>query len=236
MSYKTAGKDTGKTSYVEAAAVGKKPGGLKTSPSGKSGKPYGLNGKLAAAPAKPKPAYASLNQMGGLFRPKVAASSKPKLTYASHTPAAAQIHDAGFGMQFADFPTHGLEMRPREDEAELAEELVEEIAHDGADVNALCETYQLKREELGRLTGFSLRALAEWAAGKLPSQPAWRRLQEVRRLLDALAQIVKRESIPRWLHQRNPAFDQLTPLQVIELGEIDRLWAMVHDMGSGQPE
>ena len=53
MSYKTAGKDTGKTSYVEAAAVGKKPGGLKTSPSGKSGKPYGLNGKLAAAPANP---------------------------------------------------------------------------------------------------------------------------------------------------------------------------------------
>jgi DNA-binding transcriptional regulator YiaG len=79
----------------------------------------------------------------------------------------------------------------------MAEELVEEVAHDGADVNALCETYQLKREELGRLTGFSLRALAEWAAGKLPSQPAQRRLQEVRRLLDALAQIVKRESIPR---------------------------------------
>lgn len=60
--------------------------------------------------------------------------------------------------------------------------------------------------------------------------------KEVRRLLDALAQIVKRESIPRWLHQRNPAFDQLTPLQVIELGEIDRLWGMVYDIGSGQPE
>jgi len=74
----------------------------------------------------------------------------------------------------------------------------------------------LKREELGRLTGFSLRALAEWASGKLPSQPAKRRLQEVRRLLDALAEIVKRESIPKWLHQPNPAFDRLTPLQVIE--------------------
>jgi hypothetical protein len=34
----------------------------------------------------------------------------------------------------------------------------------------------------------------------------------------------------------NPAFGRLTPLQVIELGEIDRLWSMVHDLGSGQPE
>jgi hypothetical protein len=114
--------------------------------------------------------------------------------------------------------------------------LVEDVAITGTDVNALCETYKLRREELGRLTGFSLRALAEWASGKLPSQPAQRRLHEVRRLLDMLAQIVKPESIPRWLHEPNKAFDGLTPLQVIELGEIDRLWAMVHDLGSGQAE
>jgi DNA-binding transcriptional regulator YiaG len=121
-------------------------------------------------------------------------------------------------------------------EEELAEQLVSEIAQSGTDVNTLCETYGLRREELGRLTGFSLRALAEWSSGKLPSQPAKRRLHETRRLLDALAEIVKRESIPQWLHASNPAFDRLTPLQVIELGEIDRLWAMVHDMASGQPE
>jgi hypothetical protein len=102
-------------------------------------------------------------------------------------------------------------------------------------VNVLCRTYYLKREELGRLTGFSLRALAAWAAGELPSQPAKRRLHEVRRLLDALAEIVKREHIPKWLHQRNAVFDDMTPLQVIEFGEIDRLWAMVYDLGSGQP-
>ena len=117
----------------------------------------------------------------------------------------------------------------------MADKLVAEVADHSSDVNVLCETYDLKREELGRLTGFSLRALAEWASGKLPSQPAKRRLQEVRRLLDALAEIVKAESIPKWLHQSNPAFDRLTPLQVIELGEIDRLWAMVHDLSSGQP-
>lgn len=125
---------------------------------------------------------------------------------------------------------------PEEQESELAGKLVAKVAADSADVKALCEDYQLKREELGRLTGFSLRALAEWAGGKLPSQPAKRRLQEVRRLLDALSDVVERESIPQWLHKPNPAFDRLTPLQVIEIGEIDRLWAMVHDLASGQPE
>ncbi|HYG36590.1 MAG TPA: hypothetical protein VEC99_17485 [Clostridia bacterium] len=123
-----------------------------------------------------------------------------------------------------------------EEERELAGRLVQEVENDGSDVDTLCKTYGLKREELGRLTGFSLRALAEWASGRLPSQPAKRRLREVRRLLDALAEIVKRESIPRWLHQPSQAFGGLTPLQVIELGEIDRLWAMVHDLGTGQPE
>ncbi len=117
-------------------------------------------------------------------------------------------------------------------ETKLAERLVTEVSSDNSDVNALCETYKLKREELGRLTGFSLRALADWASDKLPSQPARRRLREVRRLLDALAEVVRVESIPQWLHQTNPEFAPLTPLQVIELGEIDRLWAMVYTLGS----
>jgi DNA-binding transcriptional regulator YiaG len=126
--------------------------------------------------------------------------------------------------------------QPEEKESELAENLISELERQGPDVNSLCQNYKLRREELGRLTGFSLRALAEWASGKLPSQPAKRRLHEIRRLLDALGEIVKPDAIPSWLHQRNRAFDNLTPLQVIEFGEIDRLWAMVHDMSSGQPE
>ncbi len=117
-------------------------------------------------------------------------------------------------------------------ESNLAGELVDQI--NNPDVIQLCEIYGLKREELGRLTGFSLRALAEWASGKLPSQPAMRRLREIRRLLDALAEIVQISAIPDWLHKPNTAFDRLTPLQVIEVGEIDRLWQMVHSLGSGE--
>jgi len=119
-------------------------------------------------------------------------------------------------------------------EEKLAAKLVAAVEKgDDADVVRLCETYGLKREELGRLTGFSLRALAEWSAGKLPSEPARRRLHEIRRLLDALAEVVKVEAIPKWLGRRNPSFENMTPLQVIELGEVDRLWQMVYAMGDG---
>ena len=210
MRYKKASKAKAKASYVEVATIGKKAISLKTSHHGKIGK-HGFKPKLAVA------------------------AMKSKATYRSHMPSSLKIHDAGAGVKFPDVAPFGLETNLPEGETELAEQLVAKLADDSADVNVLCETYDLKREELGRLTGFSLRALAEWASGKLPSQPAKRRLQEVRRLLDALAEIVKAESIPKWLHQSNPAFDRLTPLQVIELGEIDRLWAMVHDLSSGQP-
>jgi len=105
---------------------------------------------------------------------------------------------------------------------------VDAVAMTSPDVHALCNTYHLRREELSRLSGFSLRALADWSAGKLPSLPAQRRLQEIRRLLDALAEIVQPAAIPGWMRTPNPAFDKLSPLQVIEMGEIDRLWQMVH--------
>jgi DNA-binding transcriptional regulator YiaG len=210
MGRKIAKKTKSKPYYIHAVTVSTK-GGQIVRHSGPPVKLYGLKPKAGVA------------------------AGKFKAAYSLHAPSASQVHDAGQGVELAALPT-GLETTPLEQETELAEKLVAEVADSSADVKELCDTYGLKREELGRLTGFSLRALAEWASGKLPSQPAKRRLREVRRLLDALAEIVKRESIPKWLHQPNPAFGPLTPLQVIELGEIDRLWSMVHDLGSGQPE
>jgi hypothetical protein len=167
--------------------------------------------------------------------PDAAASSKPvgngKKRYNIPKASALKFHEAAAGT------TVDLEeSEPDYEETRLAERLVSDLDESSSEVNILCETYGLRREELGRLTGFSLRALAGWAAGELPSLPAKRRLHEIRRLLDALSEIVKRESIPGWLHKSNPAFERLTPLQVIELGEMDRLWAMVHELGSGSPE
>ena len=128
-------------------------------------------------------------------------------------------------------PTSGTLPQAPVREAKLATQLLTEVAAVAPDVDVLCETYGMRREELSRLTGFSLRALADWSSGKLPSQPAQRRLQEIRRFLDALAGLVQPTAIPTWMRSPNPAFGRLTPLQVIELGEIDRLWAMIHERG-----
>ena len=41
--------------------------------------------------------------------------------------------------------------------------------------------------------------------------------------------------VGRWLKAPNPAFDGSTPLQLVERGEMDRLWRMLFDFESGQP-
>ena len=41
------------------------------------------------------------------------------------------------------------------------------------------------------------------------------------------------EAIPQWLDAPNDAFDGLKPLEVIERGEIDRLWNMIFYLESG---
>jgi DNA-binding transcriptional regulator YiaG len=203
----------------------------------KANGPYGNVASYGKKPAEPRIIHSDKSEKAsGLKSERAMAAGKTNSKYTALASAPLELHDAAPALEFPVAAPFGLASAPEVREAELSDELLTEVSHESGDVRELCEKYELKREELGRLTGFSLRALAEWAAGKLPSQPAKRRLQEVRRLLDALAQIVKAQSIPAWLHQRNPAFDHLTPLQVIELGEMDRLWAMVHDLQSGQPE
>jgi hypothetical protein len=46
---------------------------------------------------------------------------------------------------------------------------------------------------------------------------------------------MRQEFIGTWLDTPNPAFDGLKPVEVIERGEIDRIWRMVHEVGSGEP-
>jgi DMSO/TMAO reductase YedYZ molybdopterin-dependent catalytic subunit len=95
--------------------------------------------------------------------------------------------------------------------------------------------YGLKQQTLSRLSGFSLRAVAHWLAGKVPSEVARIRLTELERLLKALAEVVEPAAIESWLQQPNPAFQGSTPLQVIERGETDRLWRMLYELNSGEP-
>lgn len=86
---------------------------------------------------------------------------------------------------------------------------------------------------LARLTGFSERAIAGWESGAPLSEPARRRLLEFERFRQRLAEVVQPESIPEWLDTPNDAFEGLKPVEVIERGEIDRLWNMIFYLESG---
>ena len=54
-------------------------------------------------------------------------------------------------------------------------------------------------------------------------------------LFDGLARVIEPAQVGRWLTNPNPAFDGSTPLQVVERGELDRIWRMLYDLESGQP-
>jgi hypothetical protein len=65
------------------------------------------------------------------------------------------------------------------------------------------------------------------------SEPGRHHIREMERLQQRLAEVVKPESIPGWLETPNAAFGGLKPLEVIERGEIDRLWNMIFYLESG---
>ncbi len=99
----------------------------------------------------------------------------------------------------------------------------------------MAEKFGLRQDTLSRMTGFSLRAVADWASGKQPSAPVRRAITEMDRLLDSLARLMKPKEVGRWLKEPNTAFDGSTPVQVIERGQIDRIWRMLYFVESGEP-
>ena len=56
-----------------------------------------------------------------------------------------------------------------------------------------------------------------------------------KRVPDGLARVLQPAQVGHWLKSPNPAFDGSTPLQLVERGEIDRIWRMLFDLESGQP-
>ena len=105
----------------------------------------------------------------------------------------------------------------------------------GVSVSALREGLHVGRRFFSRLTGFSERAIADWEKSKPLSGPSLLKMREIERLRAALSGIMREEFIGTWLDAPNPAFEGLKPVEVIERGEIDRIWRMVYEVGSGQP-
>ena len=89
------------------------------------------------------------------------------------------------------------------------------------------------QDELSRITGYSVRAIAGWEAGKNLSEAARQKVVETERLRAALAELVPADELGEWMRTSNPAFEGQTPIQVIERGEADRIWRMIFQIDAG---
>lgn len=94
----------------------------------------------------------------------------------------------------------------------------------------------LARPLFSRLLGYSERAVADWESGrKAPSAGAARRIEELRRLEHQLARVMDAKAVGTWIATPNEMLEGLKPLEVVERGEIDRLWHLCWLLESGTP-
>lgn len=103
-------------------------------------------------------------------------------------------------------------------------------------VASLRASLGLTRKLFSRLTGYSERAIAEWEAGKEQSDSSRQRLTEIHRLRQALVEVLPAEQIGNWLLEPNDGLGGFKPLEIIERGEIDRIWRLYFLLGTGQRE
>lgn len=52
---------------------------------------------------------------------------------------------------------------------------------------------------------------------------------------DALSEVIAPDTIGQWMTTPNDALDGLKPLEVIERGEVNRIWQMIFLLRSGVP-
>lgn len=93
----------------------------------------------------------------------------------------------------------------------------------------------MPRQMFSRVVNVSERTIADTEAGKTAAEKLKRPYNEVYRLHEALSEVVDAESLGQWFQTPNEAFDGLKPVEVIERGEIDRLWSMVFQLRTGMP-
>jgi DNA-binding transcriptional regulator YiaG len=95
-------------------------------------------------------------------------------------------------------------------------------------VVTLRQSLGLTRKTFSRLTGYSERAIAEWESGKEQSDSSRQRLTEIHRLRQSLLEVIPAEQVGIWLLEPNDALNGFKPLEVIERGEIDRIWKLLY--------
>lgn len=111
----------------------------------------------------------------------------------------------------------------------------EKLPGDTAQFAVLRRNLGLSQKTFAQLSSSSQRAVARWEAGEKPGELAKRTLVELQRLQKALSEVMKKDFIAQWLENPNKALGGFKPLEVIERGEIDRIWSLIYYLKSGEP-
>jgi DNA-binding XRE family transcriptional regulator len=99
----------------------------------------------------------------------------------------------------------------------------------------LRDRLKMTRDVFSRVVNVSPRAIAAVEQEDADVAKLARPYAEVARLYEALSDVVEPNAIATWCVTPNEAFGSLKPIEVIERGEIDRLWDMVYRLQSGMP-
>jgi len=102
-------------------------------------------------------------------------------------------------------------------------------------VGNLRKQLKLNQAVFARLVPVSVRSLATLESGQPPTEGVARRLTELQRLTNALSEVIRKDSLGKWLQTPNSAFEGLKPLEIIDRGESDRIWSMIYFLRSGVP-
>jgi hypothetical protein len=94
---------------------------------------------------------------------------------------------------------------------------------------------RMARPIFGRLINVSERAVAAVESTQKKVDKLQRNYVEVKRLCDALSEVLEPSALGDWFNSANESFGGLKPIEVIERGEIDRLWEMFFRLRSGLP-
>ncbi len=91
----------------------------------------------------------------------------------------------------------------------------------------------LNRETFARIANFSERTLATYEKHRKLPGPVRPQVNEAVRLVKALTEIIPAGELAKWLHTPNPGFDGRRPWTLIQRGERDLLWEMIHQTRQG---
>ena len=104
------------------------------------------------------------------------------------------------------------------------------------DPDLFCRTHGVTLEEFARMTrGASAKPGRPSAAGACRTAPKTQKAEAIR-LLRALGSLIVPEKLGLWMREPNRGLAGLTPIEVIEQGKMGRLWRMIYEIESGQPD